>query len=125
MTAGLESNKDILEQAAAILAAGSQVDIRNWVHSLYPAETAYLLESLETEDRAKIWAVIPPNVMGEILVKVNVGVGFNAPPMTFTVNGRQYLAIASGLWRNAKNKLARAPEMKHFANQTMVFVFGL
>ena len=59
------------------------------------------------------------------LWKVNVGVGFNAPPMTFTVNGRQYLAIASGLWRNAKNKLARAPEMKHFANQTMGFVFGL
>ena len=31
------------------------------------------------------------------LWKVNVGTGFSAPPMTFEVNGKQYLAIASGL----------------------------
>ena len=30
------------------------------------------------------------------LWKVNVGSGFSAPPMTFEVNGKQYLAIASG-----------------------------
>src|SRR6516162_8073345 len=30
------------------------------------------------------------------LWKVNVGTGFNAPPMTFEVNGKQYVAIASG-----------------------------
>ncbi len=59
------------------------------------------------------------------LWKVNVGVGINAPPMTFSVNGRQYIAVASGLWRNARGKLSRAPEMKNLANQTMVFVFGL
>jgi alcohol dehydrogenase (cytochrome c) len=61
----------------------------------------------------------------EPLWKVNVGVGFNAPPMTFAVNGKQYMAIASGLWRNAKGKLSRSPEMKNLGNQTMVFVFGL
>ncbi len=59
------------------------------------------------------------------LWKVNVGVGINAPPMSFAIDGRQYIAIASGLWRNAKGKLSRAPEMKNLANQTMVFVFGL
>ena len=57
--------------------------------------------------------------------KINVGVGFNAPPMSFAVNGKQYFAIASGLYRNAKGKLSRFPEMKNLANQTMVFVFGL
>ncbi|MEA2904230.1 MAG: hypothetical protein QOI12_1617 [Alphaproteobacteria bacterium] len=59
------------------------------------------------------------------LWRINVGTGFNAPPMTYAVNGKQYIAIASGLYRNAKNKLARAPEMKNFSNSTMIFVFGL
>jgi glucose dehydrogenase len=30
------------------------------------------------------------------LWKVNVGTGFNAPPMTFEVNAKQYVVIASG-----------------------------
>ena len=61
----------------------------------------------------------------EELWKINVGTGFNAPPMTYSVNGKQYVAIASGLFRNARNKLSRAPEMKNLSNATMIFVFGL
>jgi alcohol dehydrogenase (cytochrome c) len=59
------------------------------------------------------------------LWSVNVGTGFNAPPMTYAVGGKQYIAIASGLFRNARNKLARSPDMKNFSNATMIFVFGL
>ncbi|MFM8340679.1 MAG: magnesium transporter [Methylomonas sp.] len=70
-----ENNASLLAQATEILELGSQVDIRNWVHCLYPAETAHILESIEPEQRAKIWAVIPPSVMAEILVEVNVAVG--------------------------------------------------
>jgi alcohol dehydrogenase (cytochrome c) len=61
----------------------------------------------------------------EELWRINVGAGFNAPPMTYAVDGKQYIAIASGLFRNAKNKLSRAPEMKNLSNATMIFVFGL
>ena len=61
----------------------------------------------------------------EELWRVNVGTGFNAPPMTYAVDGKQYIAIASGLWRNARNKLARSPEMRTLSNATMIFVFGL
>ncbi len=61
----------------------------------------------------------------EELWKINVGTGFNAPPMTYSVDGKQYIAIASGLWRNAKNKLSRSPEMKTHSQATMIFVFGL
>ena len=32
----------------------------------------------------------------ETLWKINVGVGFNAPPMTFEVNGKQYVVVAVG-----------------------------
>jgi alcohol dehydrogenase (cytochrome c) len=61
----------------------------------------------------------------EELWRINVGTGFNAPPMTYSVNGKQYIAIASGLGRSAKNKLTRSTEMRNFSNATMIFVFGL
>ena len=61
----------------------------------------------------------------EELWRINVGTGFNAPPMTYSVGGKQYIAIASGLWSNARNKLARSPEMRNFSNATMIFVFAL
>ena len=43
------------------------------------------------------------------LWKINVGTGFDAPPMTYSVDGKQYIAIASGLGPVAKAKLARSP----------------
>ena len=61
----------------------------------------------------------------EELWRVNVGTGFNAPPMTYAVDGKQYIAIASGLWRNARNKLSHSPEMRNLSNASMIFVFGL
>ena len=39
--------------------------------------------------------------------------------------GLGHQAIASGLYNNAKNKLARSPEMRNLSNATMIFVFGL
>ncbi len=61
----------------------------------------------------------------EELWSMNVGTGFNAPPMTYSVDGKQYIAIASGLFRNARNKLARSVEMRNLSQATMIFVFGL
>ncbi|HLH97785.1 MAG TPA: PQQ-binding-like beta-propeller repeat protein [Xanthobacteraceae bacterium] len=59
------------------------------------------------------------------LWSINVGTGFNAPPMTYAIDGKQYIAIASGLFRNARNRLGRSPELKNLPNATMIFVFGL
>jgi len=73
--AQLENSTQLLDRATQVLSTGSQIDIRDLVYSLFPAETAYILESIEPEQRAKIWAVIPPAVMGEILVEVNAEVG--------------------------------------------------
>ena len=70
-----EHNKNLLTQVIGLLDMGAQVEIRNLIHSLYPAETANILESLDLEQRAKVWRVIPPNVMGEILVRVHTEVG--------------------------------------------------
>jgi alcohol dehydrogenase (cytochrome c) len=59
------------------------------------------------------------------LWKTNVGTGFNAPPMTFEVNGKQYVAILSGLSRISKKGNQFSPELKEQREQTMLFVFGL
>ena len=60
----------------------------------------------------------------EPLWEINVGAGFNAPPMTFEVGGKQYVAILTGLGRNARTALVNTPELREMRNQTMLFVFG-
>ncbi len=59
------------------------------------------------------------------LWKINVGIGFNAPPMTFEVNGKQYVAVLSGLSMISRRRHTHTPELKEQRNQTMLFVFGL
>jgi len=59
------------------------------------------------------------------LWRINVGTGFNAPPMTFEVNGKQYVAILSGLSPISKRRHSHTPELREMRNQTMLFVFGL
>jgi alcohol dehydrogenase (cytochrome c) len=57
--------------------------------------------------------------------KINLGTGFNAPPMTFEVNGKQYIAILSGLSPISKRRHSHTPELREMRHQTMLFVFGL
>jgi alcohol dehydrogenase (cytochrome c) len=57
--------------------------------------------------------------------KINVGTGFDAPPMTFEVGGKQYVAILSGLSPIARRRHIFTPELREQRNQTMLFVFGL
>ncbi len=59
------------------------------------------------------------------LWKINVGSGFSAPPMTFEVNGRQYVAVAAGLSGSAILKQRNTPELKEQRNATVLYVFGL
>jgi alcohol dehydrogenase (cytochrome c) len=61
----------------------------------------------------------------EQLWKINVGSGFNAPPITFEAGGKQYVAIMSGLSQISKGRLVLSPELREMRNQTMLFVFGL
>jgi alcohol dehydrogenase (cytochrome c) len=62
----------------------------------------------------------------EELWSINVGTGINAPPITYEVDGKQYIAIATGLTRNQVGRIANSPELKNLAKHTtMLFVFGL
>jgi alcohol dehydrogenase (cytochrome c) len=59
------------------------------------------------------------------LWKINVGSGFSAPPMTFAVNGKQYVAIVSGPSPAARSRLVNTPELKEQRNALVLYVFGL
>ena len=61
----------------------------------------------------------------EELWSINIGTGIVAPPMTYSVNGKQYIAITTGFSRPARNKLRKTPELKDIRNATMLFVFAL
>ena len=57
--------------------------------------------------------------------KLNVGSGFTAPPMTFDVNGKQYIAIASGPSPPVLRVYPQVPELKEMRHATVLYVFGL
>ncbi len=54
----------------------------------------------------------------------NVGTGINAPPITYSVNGKQYIAVLVGS-RQAPNIVPLSPELKNTSTASMLFVFSL
>ena len=54
----------------------------------------------------------------------NTGSGINAPPITYSVNGKQYVAVLVGS-RQSPFVQGLAPELKNTATASMLFVFGL
>jgi alcohol dehydrogenase (cytochrome c) len=101
-------------------------EVKKKVHSIYPnvsgvlttagglVFTGYIDGTLVAYDDSSL----------DPLWKINVGTGFNAPPITFEAGGKQYVAILSGLSRQSKGRLALTPELRDLRNQTMLFVFG-
>jgi alcohol dehydrogenase (cytochrome c) len=69
----------------------------------------------------------------DVLWRINVGSGINAPPMTYSVNGRQYIAISSGACcvrpngrvANSLSRISRTPELRSMSQATVLYVFGL
>ena len=59
------------------------------------------------------------------LWKINVGAGISAPPITFEVGGKQYVAITTGIGPGAKDRVANTPELKEQTNATVLYVFAL
>ena len=54
----------------------------------------------------------------------NIGTGINAPPITYSVNGKQYVAVLAGSRQNV-NIYGLAPEIKNMAPASMLYVFAL
>jgi alcohol dehydrogenase (cytochrome c) len=102
-------------------------EVKNRVRSSYPNFSAALTTAggLLFTGLGDGTFVAYDDVSLEPLWKINVGVGINAPPMTFEAGGRQYLAIMTGLSRVSKLRITLTPELRDIRNQTMLFVFGL
>jgi alcohol dehydrogenase (cytochrome c) len=102
-------------------------DVKKSVHLRYPNYSG----TLATAGGLVFLGLLDGTVAGyddatlDELWKVNIGTGFCAPPMTFEVNGKQYLAIASGLSAPARAKLVNTPELKEIRNSTVLYVFAL
>jgi alcohol dehydrogenase (cytochrome c) len=54
----------------------------------------------------------------------NTGTGINAPPITYSVNGKQYVAVLVGS-RQPVNMMQNMPELKNTTTASMLFVFSL
>jgi alcohol dehydrogenase (cytochrome c) len=54
----------------------------------------------------------------------NAGTGINAPPITYSVNGKQYVAVLVGS-RQSQNVIPYSPELKNTSTASMLFVFSL
>jgi alcohol dehydrogenase (cytochrome c) len=54
----------------------------------------------------------------------NVGTGINAPPISYSVNGKQYIAVLVGS-RQPANIIPLSPELKNTSTASMLFVFAL
>ena len=54
----------------------------------------------------------------------NAGTGINAPPITYSVNGKQYVAVLVGS-RQPTNIMPTMPELKNTSTASMLFVFSL
>jgi alcohol dehydrogenase (cytochrome c) len=54
----------------------------------------------------------------------NTGTGINAPPISYSVNGKQYIAVLVGAKLSA-NLLQEAPELKNTSTASMLYVFSL
>jgi alcohol dehydrogenase (cytochrome c) len=102
-------------------------DVRNRVRASYPNFSAALTTAggLLLTGLGDGTFVAYDDESLEPLWKINVGVGINAPPMTFETGGRQYVAIMTGLSRVSKLRITLTPELREIRNQTMLFVFGL
>lgn len=77
-----ENSQNALERVIGLLHGDSRYALRSFIHTLYPVETARVLEALDMSERMQIWTVIPPTVMGEILVELTVEVATGLIQMT-------------------------------------------
>ena len=102
-------------------------EIRKSVHLRYPNYAGALTTSGGLVFNALLDGTIAAydDVTLDELWKFNVGSGISAPPMSFEVKGRQYVAIASGASAGARSRLINTPELKEQRNATVLYVFGL
>jgi alcohol dehydrogenase (cytochrome c) len=76
-----------------------------------------------TTANGTIWALDDETL--KPLWSFNAGSYSSAPPMTYSVNGKQYVAVLIGGGGPVRDILNRSPELKDMQNTSMLYVFSL
>src|SRR5262249_59305845 len=102
-------------------------DVKTRIHSAYPNNSAALATAggLVFTGLTDGTFIAYDDASFEPLWKINVGTGFNAPPMTFETGGKQYVAVLAGLGPIARRRPQIAAQARGLRQRTMLFVFGL
>jgi alcohol dehydrogenase (cytochrome c) len=102
-------------------------EIKKSVHLLYPNTSG----SLSTGGGLVFIGLLDGTVAAfdestlDELWRLNVGSGFSAPPMTFEVDGKQYVAIVSGPSPGSRGRLVNTPELRDMRHALVLYVFSL
>jgi alcohol dehydrogenase (cytochrome c) len=76
-----------------------------------------------TTAEGTVWALDDTTL--KPLWSFNTGSISSAPPMTYSVSGKQYVAVLIGGSFIARDMLNKSPEYKDLQNTSMLYVFGL
>jgi alcohol dehydrogenase (cytochrome c) len=124
---GASRRYDARNETDIVVADPFTGEVKNKLHIPYPDNSAALTTAggLLITGYTDGTVAAYDDVSLDLLWRFNLGSGINAPPMTFAIGDKQYLAIQTGLNRNALNINSMTPELRDMRNQTMLFVFGL
>jgi alcohol dehydrogenase (cytochrome c) len=105
-------------------ASGKKVAQQVLPHAIYSGVTTTAGGlALTTTIDGKIYALDDTTL--KPLWGFNVGSFASAPPMTYSVNGKQYIAVLVGGNIVARDMLNKSPQLKDVQNTSMLYVFSL
>ncbi|PPQ27553.1 pyrroloquinoline quinone-dependent dehydrogenase [Rhodopila globiformis] len=123
---GAYSNAEVVKGAVTVMdpASGRKVAQENLPHAIYSGVTTTAGGlALTTTIDGKIYALDDTTL--KPLWGFNVGSFSSAPPMTYSVNGKQYIAVLVGGNIVARDMLNKSPQLKDMQNTSMLYVFSL
>jgi alcohol dehydrogenase (cytochrome c) len=123
---GASKNAEEVKGSVAAMdpSTGKKVDQVTLPHAIYSGvtSTAGGLVFTTTAD-GMVWALDDTTL--KPLWKFNTGSFSSAPPMTYSVNGKQYVAVLIGGNIITRDMLNKTPGYKDMQNTSMLYVFGL
>jgi alcohol dehydrogenase (cytochrome c) len=123
---GAYANAEDVKGSVAIVdpATGKKSAQQSMPHPVYSGVTATAGGVVFTTTlEGTVWAL--DDVTLKPLWSFNTGSLSSAPPMTYSIDGKQYVAVLIGGNQVAKDLLNKTPTLKETQSTSMLFVFGL
>jgi alcohol dehydrogenase (cytochrome c) len=118
MTGRLYGSLKAVDPTTGDIKAAVRLDFPNYAGALATAGNLVFLGQADGNFTAYDAKTLKP------VWNFNVGTGINAPPISFAVNGKQYIAVLAGS-RQSPFVMQSDPSLKFSSTTSMLFVFGL